>query len=113
MSLESAREWFIWIHDSANKEAFDQLQTYPKVEEKLAYAKKLGFEFTSDEYVAAAKAAFEASTKDMTDEELESAAGGAGIAGIDWLNWEGMASAAVYGSPGGFGPGGSKLPWGQ
>ena len=111
MSEDSAKKWFNWIHDTANKEYFDKLQTYSSVDEKLSYAKELGYDFTADEYVAAVKESMEALTSsnaEVKDEDLQNVMGGVDSS-TGWPGWPGFqqkTSSMVYASPGGFSPNG-------
>ena len=95
MSLEAASKWFYFIHDSANKALFDELQEIDGVDARIAFAKTKGYEFTIEEFTQAASEAWDSATVELSDEQLEGVSGG----GFSQLFDGGLpSSAACYAS---------------
>ena len=94
MSVESAKEFFLLVYDSEDKTLLEELKQHDNTDQLLELAASKGYQFTLDEYGIAAQQAFQEKfgeqpeEEDLTEDELETVAGGAVFVG---------GNAAVYG----------------
>lgn len=79
MSLESARQFVVWIAESGNEHAL-ALQALTTTEERLGYARNLGYDFTIAEhdqaYAELVSAVAEQAPEELTDDQLNAVVGG-------------------------------------
>ena len=93
MSVESAKEFFLLVYDSEDKTLLEELKQHDNTDQLLELAASKGYQFTLEEYGIAAQQAFQEKfgeqpeEEDLTEDELETVAGGAVFVG----------AAAVYG----------------
>jgi len=82
MSLESAQKWVRWIDQDSQADHRQTLAAFGTTEDRLKYAKDLGYDFTLEEHEQA-YLDYASETIELGDEELAAAAGGfvAGITG--------------------------------
>ena len=83
MSVESAKEFFLLVYDSEYKTLLEELKQHDNTDQLLELAASKGYQFTLEEYGIAAQQAFQekfgeqAEEEDLTEDELETVAGGA------------------------------------
>jgi predicted ribosomally synthesized peptide with nif11-like leader len=82
MSLDAAKNWVRWIDQSENADSREKVLAMSSTAEKLALAKSLGFDFTVEEHDQA-YLDYAKSVVELSDEQLEAAAGGIGIGNFD------------------------------
>ena len=83
MSVELAKEFFLLVYDSEDKTLLDELKQQDNTDQLLELAVSKGYQFTLEEYGIAVKQAFQEKfgeqpeEEDLTEDELETVAGGA------------------------------------
>ena len=83
MTVESAKEFFLLVYDSEDKTLLDELKQHDNTDQLLELAASKGYQFTLEEYGIAAQQAFQEKfgeqpeEEDLTEDELETVAGGA------------------------------------
>ena len=88
MSVELAKEFFLLVYDSEDKTLLDELKQHDNTDQLLELAASKGYQFTLEEYGIAAQQAFQEKfgeqpeEEDLTEDELESVAGGAAFIAI-------------------------------
>ena len=88
MSVELAKEFFLLVYDSEDKTLLDELKQQDNTDQLLELAVSKGYQFTLEEYGIAVKQAFQEKfgeqpeEEDLTEDELESVAGGAAFIAI-------------------------------
>ena len=102
MSVESAKEFFFLVYDSEDKALLEELKQHDNTDQLLELAASKGYQFTLEEYGIAAQQAFQEKfgeqpqEEDLTEDELETVAGGAAFASVSGVSG-GMGAQPVYG----------------
>ena len=103
MSVESAKEFFLLVYDSEDKTLLEELKQHDNTDQLLELAASKGYQFTLDEYGIAAQQAFQekfgeqADEEDLTEDELETVAGGAFTLAADLAGDLTPTATPVYG----------------
>ena len=109
MSVESAKEFFLLVYDSEDRTLLEELKQHDNTDQLLELAASKGYQFTLEEYGIAAQQAFQekfgeqAEEEDLTEDELETVAGGAvfvGAAAVYGVQWTQIDDSWVAGAPG-------------
>ena len=93
MTVESAKEFFLLVYDSEDKTLLEELKQQDNTDQLLELAVSKGYQFTLEEYGIAVKQAFQEKfgeqpqEEDLTEDELETVAGGVFIGPVYGVQW--------------------------